>query len=146
MILGFSRNGALLLLLLAVFITQLGCVRRRLTIRTNPPGALVYVDDQEIGVTPVSTSFTYYGTRKITVIRDGYETVTEKATFNPPWYEIPPIDFIAENLWPHELRDEREVQFDLTPQQIVPSQELIERAENLRSSAQQGYVAPLPGQ
>ena len=26
-----------------------GCVRRRLTIRSSPPGALVYIDDQEIG-------------------------------------------------------------------------------------------------
>ena len=141
---GVLRKYALLLLLL-LCLSQVGCVRRRLTIRTNPPGALVYVDDQEIGVTPVSTGFTYYGTRKFTVMRDGYETVTEKVTFSPPWYQFPPLDFIAENLWPHEVRDEREVQFDLVPQQIVPSQELINRAESLRTSAQQGYVAPMPG-
>ena len=53
---------ALLGLLLCA--SQSGCVERRLTIRSNPPGALVYVDDYTIGVTPVSTSFIYYGTRK----------------------------------------------------------------------------------
>jgi hypothetical protein len=40
-----------LLTLLAVA----GCVQRRMTIRSNPPGALVYVDDYQIGTTPVST-------------------------------------------------------------------------------------------
>ena len=32
-------------LLLACLLTT-GCVRRRMTIRSNPPGATVYVDDQ----------------------------------------------------------------------------------------------------
>ena len=47
-----------LLLLLAVIVLwagQTGCVRRRLTVRSNPPGALVYIDDRPIGKTPVST-------------------------------------------------------------------------------------------
>ena len=53
-----------------------GCVRRRLTVRTFPAGAQVFVDDQEIGITPCSASFVYYGTRKITVMKDGYRTET----------------------------------------------------------------------
>ena len=32
-----------------------------MTIRSNPPGAMFYVDDYEIGITPISTSFIYYG-------------------------------------------------------------------------------------
>ena len=35
-----------------VLATAGGCVERRMTIRSNPPGALVYVDDYEIGITP----------------------------------------------------------------------------------------------
>jgi len=38
-----------------------GFVRRRMTVCTNPPGALVYVDDYEICTTPISHNFTYYG-------------------------------------------------------------------------------------
>lgn len=48
-----------------------GCVQRRMTVRSNPPGALVYVDDYQIGTTPVSTDFIYYGTRKIRLVKDG---------------------------------------------------------------------------
>ena len=50
------RWQAPLLLSLAVLAaSQTGCVRRRMTIRSDPPGALVYVDDQQIGATPIST-------------------------------------------------------------------------------------------
>ena len=66
-------------LLLAGIVVALatGCVQRRMTIRSNPPGALVYVDDYQIGSTPVSHDFVYYGTRKIRVVKDGYETLTD---------------------------------------------------------------------
>jgi len=121
-----------------------GCVRRRMTVRSNPPGAVVYVDDQEIGTTPASTSFTYYGTRKIQLVKDGFETLTVKQTFYPPWYEITPLDFVSENLWPHEVRDEQFLDFQLQPQQIIPSEKLVERAESLRQGLQQGYTVPLP--
>ncbi|MCB9920876.1 MAG: PEGA domain-containing protein [Planctomycetaceae bacterium] len=122
---------------------QIGCLRRRMTIRTNPPGAVAFVDDQRIGVTPVSTPFTYYGTRKIQLFKDGFEPLTVKQRFDVPWYEYPPLDFIVENLWPHELRDERIVDFEMTPQQIVPNEELLGRAEMLRGNAQAGHTTPL---
>ena len=51
-------------------------MQRRLTIRSNPPGALVYVDDYQIGTTPVSTDFVYYGTRKVRLVKSGHETLT----------------------------------------------------------------------
>lgn len=114
-----------------------------MTIRTNPPGAVAFVDDQRIGVTPVSTPFTYYGTRKIQLFKDGFEPLTVKQQFAVPWYEYPPLDFIVENLWPREIRDERIVDFEMIPQQIVPNEELLGRAETLRGTSQAGYVTPL---
>lgn len=129
---------------LAVGLCLPGCVRRRMTIRTDPPGALAFVDDQEIGVTPVSTEFTYYGTRKLQLVRDGYETLTVKQTFFAPWYEWPVLEFFSENLWPHETRDEHIVDFQLQPQQILPTDKLMERAEGLRVGARQGYAVSLP--
>ena len=123
---------AVVVLLLFVFGCSTGCVRRRMTIRSNPPGALVYVDDYEIGTTPVSTSFVYYGTRKIRLVKSGYETLTVYQRFDPPWYEWFPIDFVSENLIPWELRDVRTIDFQLVPQRIVPTEELLQRGENLR--------------
>ena len=116
--------------------SQAGCVQRRLTIRSNPPGALVYVDDYEIGRTPVSTDFVYYGTRKIRLVKDGFETLTVLQPIPSPWYEIPPLDFVSENIVPSEIRDERALNFQLVPQVIVPEDQLLGRAENLRRSGQ----------
>ena len=139
-----SNQKLLLLLLVALCLASVGCVRRRMTIRSNPPGAMVYIDDQQIGQTPVSTGFTYYGTRTVRLVRDGYETTTVKHTFEAPWYQRPPLDFFSENLTVREIRDERVLDFTLVPQQMVPSEQLWQNAENLRQSARQGYVAPLP--
>ena len=125
-------------------MSPLGCVSRRLTIRSNPPGAHVYIDNYEIGSTPCSTDFTYYGTRQIRLIKDGYETLTVDQPIPAPWYQIPPIDFVTENLIPRKMRDERTLSYNMTPQVIVPTEHLLGRAEQLRAAAQtQGsLVAP----
>jgi hypothetical protein len=123
-----------------------GCVQRRLTIRSNPPGALVYVDDYQVGTTPVSTDFIYYGNRKVRLVKSGYETLTVIQPIPAPWYQYPVIDFVSENLVPGEIRDERVVEYQLQPQIIVPSQQLLGRAENLRrsSAAPQSPLPPVP--
>ena len=118
-------------------------MQRRMTIRSNPPGALVYIDNYEIGTTPVSTDYTYYGTRKIQLVKDGYETLTAKKWIAPPWYEIFPLDFFSENIVPWEIRDERALEFAMQPQAPSPPEQLLGRAENLRlSSHQEGIVVP----
>jgi len=129
--------------LIGLMLLSSGCVRRRMTVRSDPPGAVVYVDEQRIGVTPVSAPFTYYGTRKIQLVKDGFETVTERHKFQTPWYELPGIDFFSENLWPYETRDERVLDFHLPPQQSVAPTQVLSRAEQLRGNAQQGLVTPL---
>ena len=119
-------------MLCLVGASSAGCVQRRLTIRTDPPGAMAYVDGYPIGTTPISTDFIYYGTREIRLVKDGYETVVVKQRIWPPWYEIPPLDFISENLVPGELRDHRILEFRLQPQRITPPEQLVDRAERLR--------------
>ncbi len=121
-----------------------GCVRRRMTVRTNPSGAMVYVDHQSVGTTPVSTSFTYYGTRQIEIIKDGYRTEKFLRRFNPPWYEWPGLDFVSETLWPFEKRDERIIDVQLSPDINVPTDALIRSGEELRSQASKGIVVGPP--
>jgi hypothetical protein len=120
-----------------------GCVQRRMTIRSNPPGALVYVDDYDIGTTPVSASFTYYGTRKIRLVKDGYETLTVMQKFPTPWYEIVPFDFVSENLVPGTIRDQRVLDYQLRPQMVVPTDQLQARAEELRRNTPGSAAAPI---
>lgn len=132
------------LILLLIAVSCSGCVRRRMTVRSNPPGAMVYIDDQQIGTTPVSTEFLYYGTRKFRLVKDRYETLTTYQRIEAPWYELPIIEFVSENLVGREIRDERILDFQLKPQRIVPKQELLGRANDLRAQAVGGYIAPSP--
>ena len=141
------RSGApLLCLLLALLaICSAGCISRRLTIRSNPPGAKVFVDNYEIeGVTPVSVPYVYYGTRQIRLVRDGFETATVLQPIPTPWYEYFPLDFVSENLLPWEIRDERTLEFTLVPQRMVPRERLQQEAEDLRRSVHGAGAAP-PG-
>jgi hypothetical protein len=119
-----------------------GCVRRRLNVRSNPPGALVYVDNQQIGTTPCSVDFTYYGTREIRLIKPGYETLTVNQPIPTPWYQVPPLDFVSENLTPTKIRDNRTVTYDMAPQIVVPTEQLLDRANQLRQETLQFPVSP----
>jgi hypothetical protein len=129
-------------LVVAVLLPGVGCVRRRLNVRTNPPGALVYVDNQQIGTTPCSVDFVYYGTREIRLVKPGFETLTVNQPIPTPWYEYPPLDFISENLVASKIRDNRTVTYNLAPQVIVPTQELVDRANQLRQETLGFPVTP----
>ena len=129
---------------LGVLLLSAGCVQRRMTIRSNPPGALVYVDDYQLGQTPVSTDFIYYGTRKIRLVKDGYETLTVRQPFPLPWYQVFPLDFVTENLWPWEIRDERVVDLAMVPAASTPAEEVAARAEQARLAAGSLPASPPP--
>ncbi len=120
-----------------------GCVQRRLTIRSDPPGARVYVGDEEIGTTPVATDFIYYGTRKLRLVKDGYETLVVNQPVPAPWYQYFPLDFVTENVIPGEIRDERVVNYQLVPQQAVSTDQLLSRGEQLRRSNRSEQVLPV---
>ena len=120
-------------LLAVLVLTGSGCVHRRMTIRSNPPGALVYVDNiYEIGTTPISFDFIYYGTRKIKLVKSGFETVEDEVTIKAPAYQLFPIDFFVENLYPAEIKDHRHLTYQLQPQLITPTDQLLQRADSLR--------------
>lgn len=135
----------------ALLVSSPGCVRRRLLVRSNPPGATVYVDNQLIGQTPCPTDFIYYGTREIRLVKPGYETLTVKQPIPPPWYELPPLDFVSENLVPREIQDYRTLSYNLSPAVIMPTEDLLARGDQLRLAAQTGALsatslgAPSPG-
>jgi hypothetical protein len=49
-----------------------------------------------------------------------------------PWYEYPVVDFVSENLVPGQIRDQRVLEYQLQPQAMVPTEQLLARAEALR--------------
>src|SRR3954454_19924571 len=139
----FGSLLASIVLVCSIALPARAIVRRRLNVNSNPQGALVYVDNQQIGTTPCSVDFTYYGTREIRLIKPGFETLTVNQPIPTPWYEYIPLDFVSENLVPNKIRDNRTVSYNLSPQLIVPTPELINRADQLRQDALQFPGAPV---
>ena len=124
---------------IALCCASTGCVHRRLTIRSNPPGALVLVDGKEIGYTPTSLDFTYYGTREVTLVKDGYERMTVFPEVKAPWYQKFPLDFFSDNFLGFNTTDRRQFMYNLQPRRSVPTQDLIQRGDSLRSEANLGF-------
>lgn len=103
---------------------------------------MVYLDDEPIGETPVTTTFTYYGTRKITLEKidaEGrllYERKIVYEKIKPPYYQILPLDFFSEIVIPAQLKDEHYFTYQLDPLKQLPKEErqemVINNAKELR--------------
>ena len=116
-----------------------GCVDRRFVVETNVPGTQIYVDGKPLGVAPVDSKWEYAGYYTVTALAPGYEPVNERVNLKAKWYQYPPIDLIAEVLWPMRIEDVRRIPITLQPAQPVNEGELIGDAERLRA---QGLTLP----
>jgi len=123
---------------LTIGISCLGCVRRSITITTEPTGALVFLNDQEIGESTVTTDFVWYGDYDVVIRKEGYETLKTHTLVPAPWYQHIPIDFFAEVLWPGYVHDHHDRHFVLEPDKVITSDELIEQANRIRRRAIEG--------
>jgi len=123
----FTVSVALSLLALA------GCVKRTITVRTDPAGALVTVNDVEKGRSPVTFPFTWYGEYRVLIEHPEYETLETSKGVPAPIYQWPVIDFVCEVLLPFKFHDQHDWSFTLNPRQPVDTEQLIERAEDFRS-------------
>ncbi len=111
--------------------TLVGCVEREMKITTVPAGALVYVSDREVGRTPLTLPFTWYGDYDIQVRLKGYKTLNTHAEISPPWYEVPPLDLLS-HMAPWTYRDERFLHYELEKQLEVSDEDLIKQADEMR--------------
>jgi hypothetical protein len=90
-------------------------VERLLSIRSEPPGARVYVNGEEAGATPLEHPFAFYGTFDIALRAPGHLSTRRLEPVRPPWYQVFPLDLVAEHLVPWTVRDRRVLVFRLEP-------------------------------
>jgi len=128
-----KRNLSILLVVgLSATIILGGCVERKLTINTEPQGALVILNDEEIGESPVTVSFEWYGDYNVRISKEGYETLKTHRELEGPWYDDFPFDFFAQLIIPKRIVDSYEWTFTLAPQEFPMREELIQNAEELK--------------
>jgi len=132
------------LALLGVFLAA-GCVERKLLIRSEPPGAPVWIDEEYAGRTPPDYPFVQYGPRLIRVgpIRDEkgrirYEEKEGVVDVDPPYYQKFPLDAFYEWMYPRTLVDVHEAPvFVLKSRAERPAARGEERVRRLREEARQ---------
>jgi hypothetical protein len=107
-----------------------GCLERVIHVTTEPPGALVFINDQEVGRTPLETPFRDFGTYDVRVELEGYEAISVGLDAKAPFWEWPGIDLAAEAM-PFPIRTDVRWHFDLQPETTDP-EALLERAINMR--------------
>lgn len=121
-----------------------GCLERTITVTSEPPGAIVTLNDVQIGRTPVTTEFRYFGVYDVRLRKDGYEPlVTSRETTTPLW-EYPGIDILA-ILAPWRVKTSIEWDFELEPEipagsaeMLEAEAELLKRATELRDATRGG--------
>jgi len=115
--------------LLGIFSS--GCVERQLTIITTPPGAQVFLNDEDMGESPVTAAFKWYGDYNVRIIKPGFQTLNTHRPLQGPWYDSFPFDFLAQIVNPRRITDAYEWSFELQPRQPVARDALIARALSL---------------
>ncbi|MBC7834186.1 MAG: PEGA domain-containing protein [Phycisphaerales bacterium] len=108
------KHAAAALLLLCPLTLVTGCVKRTISITSQPPGALVWLNDVQVGRTPCSTDFTFFGTYDVRLDLEGYEPVATSREAEPPIYEYPGFDLVAEAV-PLNIATFIDWHFDLEP-------------------------------
>ena len=115
-----------------------GCVEREFYIRSDPPGALVFLDGVPRGSTPLKIPFEHYGEREVELRLASYAVHHERIGISPPWYQVFPLDFFCEVLLPFNWMDSREIERRLEPvgpEDLEDREDVLERAEALRRSS-----------
>lgn len=128
---------------IAAGLLATGCAfRRELVIVSHPPGASVRLDQQMVGFTPFRTEFLAFGTRRVTIYRQGYQTWSESIPIEAPWYAIFPFDLFSEVIFPFGWKYTKEVEVELEPESgsvTAPDLEkVLDEAELLRTAGPEG--------
>ncbi|HNX27270.1 MAG TPA: PEGA domain-containing protein [Phycisphaerae bacterium] len=138
------KNNTKILLtagLLTWMVIICGCVEREWTIRSEPEGAVVYVSNVEVGRTPVTIDFTWYGDYDVTIRKDGYDTLDTHVKIDPPWFEWVGVDLFSE-IAPWTYYDRRETLHILQKRHMPNENELIQKAKDLQKETGEGRTTP----
>jgi ABC-type amino acid transport substrate-binding protein len=127
---------------LAALLASACAAERTITITSEPPGALVRLDDTLVGVTPVKVPFLHYGTRRVTWYLDGYRTESRLVPIRAPWYAGFPVDILTEVVLPIGWKNNHSVHEDLArgdaPALEPELRAVIDRAETIRRAGPSG--------
>lgn len=133
------RRFALLTVVLTAGLAVTGCygqVQRSITIDSEPSGAICWLNENEVGRTPCTVPFTWYGTYGVRLEYPGYEPLITAASIKAPYYEWLAVDLAFESVIPGIRHDDHVFRFALKKAQPEDPNAIRERAEGLRGAAE----------
>jgi len=98
-----------------MLLASTGCIRSKLHLTSEPSGALVKVEGENYGRTPVAVPFIWYWYYDVELQKQGYETRRVQERMDTPPYLIIPLDFLME-IMPFPVKDNRYRHYYLEPQ------------------------------
>ncbi len=119
-----------------------GCVSRKLILRSQPPGATVWLDGVQMGTTPYEEELPAAGTRSLELHLAGHETLRTDLPLPRPWWDTWPLDMLAA-AWPWTLRAHYAFDFTLAP--AAPAEDSWEAAERALQHARDSAPRPEGG-
>jgi len=87
---------------------------RTLKVVSYPPGAVVRLDEEVVGTTPLEVEFVHGGQRRLSLYSDGYRTWSRRVDLELPWYARFPFDLFTEVVVPLGLDHEYTFEVTLT--------------------------------
>jgi hypothetical protein len=132
-------------LLAACCLLGCGHVDRQMTFTSNPTGALVYLNGREVGRTPVTVDFTWYGNYEVILRKEDYQTLKTTQYVPAPWWQWVPIDLAADVI-PGRKVDTHNYHYILPfpAATTVPADVLIDRANSMRPMLESGELTRKP--
>ena len=134
-------HAAALCLALAPLASCAG-VHRILSVESDPPGAIVRLDERIIGRTPLEHEFDHYGTVRLTMYREGFRTESVRVELKAPWYGRFPLDLVTDFLWPFAWTDRHRVRLTLRAEQGAASASDLDSVLLRARSAREERVFP----
>lgn len=114
-----------------VALVMSGCVRRQIDLTSSPSGALVRVNDREVGRTPCRIEFDHYGVYDVRLSLAGYESIVGVGRADAPVWDWAGVDLIGE-LAPWNAVSSTTWHFQMVPDRSDPDV-LVLRARALQS-------------
>ncbi|WP_161491732.1 PEGA domain-containing protein [Sedimentisphaera salicampi] len=130
-----SRIAVKLFAASLTLMVMAGCVNRELKVITKPENADVYLNGEQIGSSPVSTNFNWYGTYDVKIAKKGFKTLQQTAEIKRPLHDYFPFDIFA-GIFNSGKTYTYRWHFDLEKAREPSREALVERANNLAERAE----------
>jgi len=137
----FRISNLVLRILFLMICFYCGCVERKITILTEPSGALVALNDEDIGTSPVTVGFEWYGDYSVRLTKEGYQTLNTHQNLKRPLRDKVGFDLLDDMF--HTRIDEYTWTFKLEPYQQPQKDQLIDQAVKMRKQTAEELSKPM---